>query len=145
MTGIRGSPRRSPPRAQNVKSESGNTKKSPYGGLDTADRSPSAFSKYQALSGTMLMLMDGVSYRVPSTQQSHHVEHFSESTTSPVFSTRPGHSDCNYGSIIRGLSLLHLFKKVPINHSVVTGLEGYTLDRNQITVERTPVEGFHRT
>lgn len=40
-------PKESPPQAQNVKSESGNTKKSPYGGLDTADRSPSAFSKYQ--------------------------------------------------------------------------------------------------
>ena len=26
--------------------------------------------------------------------------------SSPIFSTRPGHSDCNYGSIIRGLSLL---------------------------------------
>ena len=52
--------------------------------LPSLSSSPALPPSSRALSGTMLMLMDGVSYRVPSTQQSHHVEHFSESTARSV-------------------------------------------------------------
>ena len=65
--------------------------------LPSLSPSPALPLSSRALSGTTLMLMDGVSYRVPSTQQSHHVEHFSESTARSVPTLRDVDSYPHFG------------------------------------------------
>ena len=65
--------------------------------LPSLSPSPALPPSSRALSISMLMLMDGVSYRVPSTQQSHHVEWFGESTARSATPLRDVDSYCHFG------------------------------------------------